>query len=75
MSKSLLARYNAQLGGLCRQCGGKMEVGQALENVLSGYPDFPGDNHAVTVSPSGRAKLVSCIKCVECGWSVTGGGK
>lgn len=71
MSKSLLARYHAQVGELCKHCGGKMEVGQALEEIYeSGLPDFIGDTRGITMSPSGKSKLVSCIKCVECGWSV-----
>ena len=54
----------------CRRCGTTMEPGQALENILSGIPDFEGDGRICTVSPSGAAKLVDCLKCPTCGWSV-----
>lgn len=55
----------------CRHCGGAMRPdGEALEDILNGIPDFPGDKQGVTVSPSGKAKLVECSKCEKCGWSV-----
>jgi hypothetical protein len=69
MSKSLLASWNATQTG-CKKCGGEMVIGQALENNLSGIPDFIGDKYPVTVSPDGTAKLISCLKCKNCGWSV-----
>lgn len=70
MSKSLLARYNAQVGIQCQKCGGLMRTGQALEPIMSGKPDFIGDDFVCTMSPTGKARLVSCIKCEACGWSV-----
>ena len=27
----------------------------------------------VTMSPGGPGKLISCLKCPQCGWSVTNG--
>ena len=55
----------------CTRCGGEMKPGQALESTLVGEPDDLGG--VVTVSPGGPGKLVPCMKCAECGWSVTVG--
>ena len=55
----------------CNRCGGEMNPGQALESTLVGEPDDMGG--CVTVSPGGPGKLVPCMKCAECGWSVTVG--
>ena len=55
----------------CTRCGGEMKPGQALESTLVGEPDDIGG--CVTVSPGGPGKLVPCMKCAECGWSVTVG--
>lgn len=57
----------------CRKCGGRMVEGTYLAQTFSGTPDFPGDKHAVTVSPSGPGRLAECLKCAACGWSVTSG--
>ena len=57
----------------CTRCGGEMKPGQALESTLVGEPDDIGE--CVTVSPGGQGKLVPCMKCAECGWSVTVGEK
>lgn len=55
----------------CKRCGGPMAPGQAIAQTYTGLPDFPGDEHAVTVSPGGPGKLVDVLKCSACGWSVT----
>jgi ribosomal protein S26 len=55
----------------CKKCGGTMQPGKAIEQTLTGIPDFVGDKYAVTVSPGGPGELIDCIKCVECGYSVT----
>lgn len=47
-----------------------MKRGVALEPTLTGIPDFPGDTHPVTLSANGPGRLVMCMKCVKCGWSV-----
>lgn len=57
----------------CRKCNGNMRPGTYLAQTMSGTPDFPGDRHAVTVSPSGHGRLAECLKCDLCGWSVTAG--
>lgn len=57
-------------GNRCRHCGGAMKPGIAIQQTVSGAPDFPGAE-AVTVSPGGTGRLIDCIKCEACGWSVT----
>ena len=54
----------------CRKCDGKMLPGKALRETLAGMADFHG-GEVVTVSPGGPGKLVDCLKCTQCGWSVT----
>ena len=56
---------------VCQKCGGEMWPGKAMAQTLVGIPDFPGDDHAVTLSPGGPGRLVDCMKCDRCGWSVT----
>lgn len=56
--------------GSCVRCGGEMKTGQALEQTFSGFPDFPGGD-LVTLTPSGPGRLVDCLKCERCGWSIT----
>ena len=55
----------------CKHCNGEMKPGKAIENTFTGMPDFPGDKHVVTLSPGGPGKLIDCLKCVSCGWSMT----
>jgi len=55
----------------CKHCGGAMLRGHALQNTLTGYPDFPGDSGPVTVSRTGPAQVVPCLKCIRCGYSIT----
>ena len=54
----------------CRKCGGKMLHGVALENTMIGSPDFIGGD-VVTMSASGLAQMVDCLKCEWCGHSVS----
>ncbi len=58
------------VSGKCRVCGGTMQPGQALQDVYGGIPDFPG-GAVMTMSPTGNAVMVSCIKCETCGHSLT----
>ena len=53
----------------CRRCGGQMKPGIALEQTYTGSTDFPG-GEVVTMSPGGPGRLVECMKCEKCGWSV-----
>lgn len=59
------------------KCGGDAVPGQALSNTLTGYEDFGGDagSYGSTLSRSGPAKMVDCLKCTVCGhsWVETGG--
>lgn len=54
---------------ICRRCGGQMKPGIALEQTYTGRPDFPG-GEAVTMSAGGPGRLIDCMKCEKCGWSV-----
>ena len=56
---------------VCRKCGAAMAPGIALEQTYTDGPDDLGDE-IVTMSPGGSGQVVSCRKCTECGWSVTG---
>lgn len=70
MSKSVLKRLAVQMP--CKKCGGEMKPGKAIAQTLTGgLPDFPGDTYCVTLSPGGSGKLIDCLKCASCGWSVT----
>lgn len=53
----------------CRKCGGNMKPGQALRNIAT--CDSLDMGEAVTVSEGTKAKLIDCMKCEKCGWSVT----
>lgn len=57
----------------CKKCGGEMRLGKAIEQTWIGSPDFPGDTQYITMSPGGQGKLIDCMKCASCGWSVTRG--
>ena len=55
----------------CKHCNGDMKPGKALQSTFnSGMPDFPGDKNVVTLSPGGPGKLIDCLKCSNCGWSM-----
>jgi hypothetical protein len=43
----------------------------------SGVPDFPGqtDTRGQTMIPSGPGKVIQCLKCEKCGYSITKGEK
>lgn len=67
-----------QIFGLCKHCHTPMQPGIAIQQTYTaGEPDFPsgqGDPNAiVTLSPGGSGKLIECLKCPQCGWSVTKG--
>ena len=49
--------------------------GKALQNTLSGIPDFLGDDEVCTISYSIIAEMIDCLKCPECGYSATKGDK
>lgn len=49
----------------CPKCSVDLQVGIALQNTLYG----PGDVFDGTLSLSGPAEMVPCLKCSECGMS------
>ena len=64
------AAEGATAAPTCRRCGGEMKPGVALAQTLTGgSPDLGGD--VMTFSPGGPGKLVDCLKCAECGHSMT----
>ena len=57
---------------LCKHCGVEMRAGIATgQTVVSGETDFPGSD-VVTMSAGGPGVIIKCLKCPECGWSVSG---
>lgn len=61
------------VGNACRKCGGAMKPGKALAQTWTGTPEFAGDDNCVTLSPGGTGAMIDCLKCEQCGWSVTFG--
>lgn len=63
----------------CPKCHAPMQPGIALaQTYTTGLPDFPGDDPASavqTISPGGPGRIVQCLKCTECGHSVSAGEK
>lgn len=55
---------------ICRKCGATIRPGIAMQSTMVGEPEWPGDTLA-TMSPGGPGKLIECLKCPECGWSVS----
>jgi len=55
----------------CKKCGGAMAPGKAMQQTWTGSLDFPDEKHYVTISPGGSGKLIECMKCKGCGWSMT----
>lgn len=55
----------------CKKCNGELKAGKAMAQTFTGKPDFIGDNHICTISAGGAGKLIDCLKCVDCGWSMT----
>ena len=59
----------------CNRCQVLMEEGIALQNGVSGFPDFIGDTgkeRGCTMSvDSLKVSLIPCWKCPKCGHSLT----
>ena len=57
----------------CKKCNGEMIESTAIQQGYSGKSEWPdGDMQGVTMSADGRySKQIPCLKCTECGWSVT----
>lgn len=54
----------------CKRCGEELKPSIAIEQTFSGSPDFAGVA-IVTMSPGGPGRLIGCMKCSACGWSVS----
>lgn len=67
----LVERLREVILDTCRKCGGEMRAGVAMGQTVTGMPDLIGSDEVCTVSPGGSGKIISCMKCVDCGWSVT----
>ena len=51
-----------------------MRPGKAIEQTWTpGVPDFPGQTIGITMSAGGPGRLIDCLKCDKCGWSITKG--
>lgn len=56
---------------ICKKCGGQMRPGIATgQTWAAGTPDFQDQTIGVTMSPGGPGKIIECLKCESCGWSV-----
>ena len=57
-------------GYLCNKCGGNYHPARALVNTTVAAIDFSDiDIYGDTLSRSGPAKMVDCMKCESCGHS------
>jgi hypothetical protein len=54
----------------CPRCKVLLKRGIALIPTYGGKPDFIGSKEVVTVSMVGCGKVVNCLKCPKCGYSV-----
>lgn len=48
-----------------------MKPSQYIQQTFRGIGDFYDDDQVVTVSPGGGGRIAECMKCEECGWSIT----
>lgn len=57
---------------LCIKCGGELKPSQAFIDTLIISDDFGNDKGLLgtTRSQIGPAKLVNCLKCNKCGYSI-----
>jgi hypothetical protein len=53
----------------CSRCRVYMKKGIAIQNTLSGVPDFIGSKEVITMSYSGPGKIIDVWKCPKCGSS------
>jgi predicted Zn-ribbon and HTH transcriptional regulator len=56
----------------CKKCNGVMKEGIALINTTFSSEDFGGDAKSIgsTMNNSGKAVLIRCLKCKDCGHSI-----
>lgn len=56
----------------CKRCGNSMRPGQALEQTWKpGVDARLGQTAGATMIAGGPGRLVACMKCAACGYSVT----
>lgn len=55
----------------CRKCNAPMQRGKAITQTFTGVGDFHDGDSVSTLSAGGPGKLVECMKCPECGWSMS----
>lgn len=60
------------IGAKCPKpkCAGLMTKSKAIAQTWVGSPEWAGDT-IYTMSPGGSGKLVDCLKCDQCGYSVS----
>ena len=56
---------------ICPRCRCNMRKGLAIEQTFTGSPEWRGAE-VCTMSPGGPGRLTECLKCEQCGYSVTG---
>jgi hypothetical protein len=56
----------------CKRCGIEMKPGRAILQTWEGNPEWPGDT-IYTMHPGGTGRLIDCLKCEKCGYSVISG--
>lgn len=54
----------------CPKCGAAMRPGIAMGQTMVGQPEWPGDT-IYTQSPGGPGYIMDCLKCTNCGHSIT----
>lgn len=56
---------------VCAKCGIQLVPGRAIENTaVGGAPDFDESDMVVTMHVGGPGKMIDCLKCPGCGYSV-----
>ena len=61
---------------VCPKCKVPLKPGKAIQStIVGGSPDFAADGEVVTYSEGGPGKLIDCLKCPKCGYSVTKGNR
>jgi hypothetical protein len=59
---------DAIFGPRCLRCRVKLEPGIAMVSTLVRSRDF---GEIITLNPGGPGRMVKCMKCPKCGYSVT----
>lgn len=57
----------------CRKCNGNTKESKALVNTQKSVDDFGNDKDMphTTIIQTSNAKLIDCLKCVDCGHCFT----